>query len=351
MNYYQHHIGDYAEATAHLSFVEDAAYCRLIRKVYATEAPLPADVKIVQRLVGARTKEEREAVETVLQEFFELQADGWHQARCDAEIAEYREGEGQREQRKSNEKERQRRAREYRATLFEQLREFGIVPKWDTHTAQLVALLSRAQEQAGHAPVTRDSTDQSRTSHAPATVTHTHTHTHSPVYLEDPPPSGPPPEPSGPPASTPEPRAPRSADTAQGTRLPGDWQPDAQGWLMACEYLDGPVKARSTLDAFRDYWAAKPGKDGRKSDWQATWRNWIRRENDTRGKTLRGGEVRDQHPARLSVVERIRRDCEAQQARFEALAEDGRAVRPQVGEPDGDGPVGTVVEGDFRTVG
>lgn len=91
MNYYEHHIGDYAEATAHLSFVEDAAYSRLIRKYYAQEKPLPPDVKAVQRLVGARTKEEKEAVETVLNEFFALEADGWHQTRCDMEVARYQD--------------------------------------------------------------------------------------------------------------------------------------------------------------------------------------------------------------------------------------------------------------------
>lgn len=91
MNYYEHHIGDYAEATAHLSFVEDAAYSRLIRKYYAQEKPLPVDVKAVQRLVGARSKDEREAVESVLEEFFELREDGWHQDRCDAEIARYQD--------------------------------------------------------------------------------------------------------------------------------------------------------------------------------------------------------------------------------------------------------------------
>lgn len=89
MNYYEHHIGDYAEATAHLTFIEDAAYSRMIRKYYATERPLPADVKQVQRLVGARTKEEREAVESVLREFFTLQDDGWHQARCDSDLQRY----------------------------------------------------------------------------------------------------------------------------------------------------------------------------------------------------------------------------------------------------------------------
>lgn len=90
INYYEHHIGDYAQATAHLSFIEDAAYSRLIRKYYAEEKPLPADLKAVQRLVGARTKEERQAVSDILDEFFELEDDGWHNKRCDAEITRYR---------------------------------------------------------------------------------------------------------------------------------------------------------------------------------------------------------------------------------------------------------------------
>lgn len=89
MNYYEHHLGDYAEATAHLSFVEDSAYSRCIRKYYSTERPLPADVAVTQRLIGARTQEERDAVTAVLHEFFELRDDGWHQDRCDAEIARF----------------------------------------------------------------------------------------------------------------------------------------------------------------------------------------------------------------------------------------------------------------------
>ena len=90
MNYYEHHIGDYAQATAHLTFVEDAAYSRLIRKYYAEEKPLPADISTIQRLVGARNHAEKSAVKTVLEEFFFLDADGWHNKRADAEIAKYR---------------------------------------------------------------------------------------------------------------------------------------------------------------------------------------------------------------------------------------------------------------------
>ncbi|WP_088158798.1 YdaU family protein [Achromobacter xylosoxidans] len=91
MNYFEHHIGDYDEATAHLTACEDGIYCRLIRKYMATEKPLPPDLKALQRLVRARSRDEKEAVQTVLEEFFELREDGWHQHRCDETIARYQD--------------------------------------------------------------------------------------------------------------------------------------------------------------------------------------------------------------------------------------------------------------------
>lgn len=137
MNYYEHHIGDYAEATAHLTFVEDAAYSRMIRKYYAAEKPLPADVQVIQRLLCARTKKEKEAIVTILNEFFTLEEDGWHNARCDAEIARYREGDAERENRENNQRERLRRHREERARLFRELKEHDIVPRYDTPSDEL----------------------------------------------------------------------------------------------------------------------------------------------------------------------------------------------------------------------
>lgn len=89
MNYYEHHIGDYEKATAHLTACEDGIYGRLMRRYYDIEAPLPDDVKALQRFVRARTREERDAVQTILGEFFNLQADGWHHKRCDEEIARF----------------------------------------------------------------------------------------------------------------------------------------------------------------------------------------------------------------------------------------------------------------------
>ena len=87
MHYYEHHIGDYAAATSHLSFVEDAAYCRLLRIYYRDEKPLPASVQAVQRLAGARTKDEKAAVEVILGEFFTLTDDGYRNKRADEECA------------------------------------------------------------------------------------------------------------------------------------------------------------------------------------------------------------------------------------------------------------------------
>lgn len=65
------------------------AYTRLIRLYYRKEAPIPADIAQACRLIRASSTEERQAVETVLKEFFRLEKDGWHQDRCDREVASY----------------------------------------------------------------------------------------------------------------------------------------------------------------------------------------------------------------------------------------------------------------------
>lgn len=87
MNFYKHHIGDYAAATSHLSILEDGVYSRLLRIYYRDEKPLPSDLRAVQRLACARSEDEREAVTLVLEEFFVQEEDGWHSKRCDEEIA------------------------------------------------------------------------------------------------------------------------------------------------------------------------------------------------------------------------------------------------------------------------
>lgn len=91
MNYYKRHIGDYAAATRHLSMIEHGAYTVILDVYYTHEAPLPADIAAAARKVGARGKDEIQAVETILNEFFELTDKGWCHSRCDREIAAMKE--------------------------------------------------------------------------------------------------------------------------------------------------------------------------------------------------------------------------------------------------------------------
>lgn len=85
MNYYERHLGDYARDTAHLSMLEHGAYSILLDRYYATEAGIPDDQ--VHRIARARTKEERQAVGAVLDEFFELVDGVWINHRAEEEIA------------------------------------------------------------------------------------------------------------------------------------------------------------------------------------------------------------------------------------------------------------------------
>lgn len=94
MRFYKHHIGDYDSATMHLSWDEDMAYSRLLRVCYRLEKPIPLDKAQTYRLVRAETKEQREAVDRVLREFFTPQDDGWHNKRAAREIAQYQRQAG-----------------------------------------------------------------------------------------------------------------------------------------------------------------------------------------------------------------------------------------------------------------
>lgn len=65
----------------------------------------------------------------------------------------------------------------------------------------------------------------------------------------------------------------------RGCRLPEDWYPTPEqlDWAHATRVdLDIQRQIPQEVEKFRDYWHAKPGKDGVKLDWAATWRNWIR---------------------------------------------------------------------------
>lgn len=69
-------------------------------------------------------------------------------------------------------------------------------------------------------------------------------------------------------------KAPSEPKKDLACRIPDDWQPDDLFALREGLSLDG---AKREAAKFRDYWQAQPGAKGRKTDWTATWRNWVRK--------------------------------------------------------------------------
>jgi hypothetical protein len=76
--------------------------------------------------------------------------------------------------------------------------------------------------------------------------------------------------------------APPATDRKLGTRLPDHFVITAEMETWAVQHAPH-VDAHREFDRFRDHWRAKAGKDGRKVDWLATWRNWMRTAEDRQG--------------------------------------------------------------------
>lgn len=94
---------------------------------------------------------------------------------------------------------------------------------------------------------------------------------------------------AAPAASPAEPTAPQGK-SRNGKRLPEDWKlPKKWGdWALQEFPVLADAEVRAQAATFADYWHAKAGKDARKLDWEAVWRNWIRRHMEQRG---RGGSA------------------------------------------------------------
>jgi uncharacterized protein YdaU (DUF1376 family) len=93
-----------------------------------------------------------------------------------------------------------------------------------------------------------------------------------------------------------------AASPKKGTRLPKDWQPSDD--LMAWSKATRPdLNLTLTLDSFRDFWASKAGSGGVKLDWDATWRNWVRKETQ---------KPVDKVPVRVNVIDKPKPESKAE---------------------------------------
>lgn len=67
----------------------------------------------------------------------------------------------------------------------------------------------------------------------------------------------------------------------RGSRIPEDFAVTDD--MIAWARMETPHVGAKETEAFIDYWRAAPGAKGVKSDWEATWRNWMRRAQENAG--------------------------------------------------------------------
>ncbi|UJM33107.1 YdaU family protein [Bartonella henselae] len=90
----------------------------------------------------------------------------------------------------------------------------------------------------------------------------------------------------------------------RGCRLPEDFEPDYD--FAIAEGLP-PERVKVEIAKFRDYWRSKSGANATKIDWQATWRNWVRKaiEDLAKGKNY-GNYSQKQKSNGEIIAERIK---------------------------------------------
>lgn len=220
MNYYPFHLGDYTSHTAHLEPLEDLAFRRMLDLYYMRESPLPADASEVARLI--RMRQAAEQVQTVLAEFFTLTEVGWCHDRCDYEIERMRDKQAK------------------------------------AQASAAASVIARRAKAEGANVSSERSAGAQRTHNKPSTEAELPT-----------------------PTPTPTPKDPlevESASPLRGSRLPKDWQLPEE-WAEFVRQKRPDLDPVDIANKFADYWHGVPGAKGRKADWAATWRNWVRKEN------------------------------------------------------------------------
>lgn len=144
----------------------------------------------------------------------------------------------------------------------------------------------------------------------------------------------------------------RSESGARAARLPPHWQPPDDLWRWSVDNLGSHEAVTYELAKFADYWAAKAGAGGARLDWDATWRNWVRKAVEYAQGRRNGGGGSGGNGGRKSAVDRVREaNREALEGGGDILAADDRDLRPPVDERPRRDAHGAVVDGAFRVVG
>lgn len=237
--WYPHHIEKYRRKTGHLNIAEHGAYRLLMDAYWDMRGPLPADETRLRKLIRA-DPDEWNAVRDAVLAFFTLTDEGWRHEKIDENLAEA-------ERLHEEKSKRLIKAREAKRLKAEQDKALS--------TEQSVALPSEQ---------------------APATYTHSHSQSHILTDTKS--------QDLG--AASPL----EKQKSRTGTRLPSEWRPPPDFLEFAISEGMTQQEAEREANIFRDYWIAQAGAKGRKADWFATWRNWVRRALERGGP---GGARRD----------------------------------------------------------
>jgi len=79
----------------------------------------------------------------------------------------------------------------------------------------------------------------------------------------------------------------------RSTRFSDTFLPDT--WKTFCLQERPELSPEKTFDQFRDYWIGVAGQKGKKLDWDATWRNWVR--NQKGGTQTKGNSLAERNQA------------------------------------------------------
>lgn len=219
----------YKADTMHLTCEQDGMYRRLIDHYMETRQPLPDNDFALSRIVGASPDSWAMAAAIVRAFFIPDGKGGLQHKRCNTELDRQDDFK-----RKNSEKGKK-----------------GAEKRWKG-SQQNQSVNSSGYSPAIAVPMPGDSTGQDKTREKKVKK---------------------------------EPSVPKKSP--QGTRFEIEVIPEE--WFAFCQNekpMRDPVKI---FQVFRDYWIAQPGQKGVKTDWFATFRNWVRKENDHEQSTNNSG--------------------------------------------------------------
>lgn len=103
--------------------------------------------------------------------------------------------------------------------------------------------------------------------------------------------------------------APRARARERGIRIPDDFAVTTEMVEWARRETPG-VDGRYETSKFVDYWRGKTGRDATKTDWPATWRNWMRKAAERAGPRVQRSTTDQRVADALAIGARLQAEAD-----------------------------------------